>query len=235
MSLSPPPSSWEILQDFTKTAATLASGLLVLTVTFAEKVLGNGTSPETKYLLWTWVLLIMAILFSILSTASLRNYLIDKEATDPVTLSDKEKTGKTDEQKAIALQKKEEKSAQKTRRRRKRAAGFANACFFCLLLAGCGFVVVGRARLGRPETKPEMVVKDLKGAMQAFGYTGASQLRSYRTGKNDTITLQFVQRVDTFYAVVDGSTRKLISFHAAVESDSFSISVGEDSISQSAQ
>lgn len=198
-----PPNSSEILQDFTKTAATLASGLLVLTVTFAEKVLGNGSVSETRFLLGTWILLIVAMLFSILSTASLRNHLLDKETSLPTDLSAEAKKA----------------AETKTRRKRKRAAFFANLSFYSLLLAGIGFVIVGDARLGRrADGAPQTMVAGARAAISSFGYTGAWDLRSYATRANDSIVLQFVQAHDTLYATMNSSSRQLIDFRAVSSS-----------------
>lgn len=72
----PPPSAWEVANDYSKTVITLASGFLALTVTFATQLVSKETPLYEKALLvGTWAALILTVAFSVVTVMLLINYL----------------------------------------------------------------------------------------------------------------------------------------------------------------
>lgn len=73
---APPPSQWAVLVDHSKSIITLATALLGLAVTFADKLLGDTPTAWLRgTLISTWVLLVAAIVFTAFALAFAVNYL----------------------------------------------------------------------------------------------------------------------------------------------------------------
>ena len=74
------PSAWEIIHEYTKTIITLSTAILAFTITFSEKLTGSNPVASIKWLIGiTWSLLVLAIIFGLLSAASLSNHLRKKQ------------------------------------------------------------------------------------------------------------------------------------------------------------
>jgi hypothetical protein len=59
----PPPNYWSVIVDYSKAVITLAAGLLGVTVTFANNILGStSTITQVWWLVGSWLLLLVAVL-----------------------------------------------------------------------------------------------------------------------------------------------------------------------------
>jgi hypothetical protein len=70
------PSAWTIVNDYSKTAITLATGFLGLTITFQGQLTsGHSTFFERALLAGTWTCLVISIAFGLLVTGRLSGFL----------------------------------------------------------------------------------------------------------------------------------------------------------------
>jgi hypothetical protein len=71
-----PPSQWTVLNDYSKTIITLASGLLVLSVTFSSQLLSkNSDWISNSTLTATWIALSLTIVAGVLTNVFVIQYL----------------------------------------------------------------------------------------------------------------------------------------------------------------
>lgn len=71
-----PPSQWTVLNEYSKTIITLASGLLAVTVTFSSQLISKSSDSTSNFLLIaTWVVLVSSIIFGVLTAAYIIQYL----------------------------------------------------------------------------------------------------------------------------------------------------------------
>jgi len=118
------PHRWTVVNDYTKTAITLASGLLAITVTFSGQLIEAKNRLSLILLLISWIFLVGAIASALLAAAYLSVYLGLEERDD---LTEPEVT--------------------KKRSRSNRALVLSSAALYFLLGAAILFVGVGAARI----------------------------------------------------------------------------------------
>ncbi len=71
-----PPSQWNIINDYSKTIITLASGLLAVTATFSGQLTGKSSDRwSTGLLIGTWILLVLTIFSGVLTTVFVIQFL----------------------------------------------------------------------------------------------------------------------------------------------------------------
>jgi hypothetical protein len=72
----PVPNPWDVLNDYSKTVITLSSGLLVITVTFLDRLLKTKIDPGLALLvILVWGCLILSIIAGLLAAAFTINFL----------------------------------------------------------------------------------------------------------------------------------------------------------------
>jgi hypothetical protein len=76
---SEPPNQWSVIVEYNKMIIALASALLGVSVTFAEKLLVTPRSFDRIALISSWVLLVLTILAAVMSAAFCINYLRNDE------------------------------------------------------------------------------------------------------------------------------------------------------------
>lgn len=70
------PSPWSVINDYSKTIITVASGFLAITVTFSGQIIGKNSNFVTIALLTiTWLLLVVAVALAVAAAGFLVNYL----------------------------------------------------------------------------------------------------------------------------------------------------------------
>jgi hypothetical protein len=71
-----PPNPWSVIVDYSKAIITLAAGLLGVTVTFADRILGStATTTQVWGLVVSWAFLLVAVLSGVLAAAFCINQL----------------------------------------------------------------------------------------------------------------------------------------------------------------
>ncbi len=76
------PNPWGVINDYSKTVITLATGFLALTITFSGHLLGRQNPRGLLCLLiGCWVLLVFAIICGLLAAAFLSNFLRGKRSS----------------------------------------------------------------------------------------------------------------------------------------------------------
>lgn len=122
--VSAAPHRLMVINDYTKTVITLASGLLAVTVTFSGQLLGTQSLMPLIFLFVSWILLVAAIAFALITAAYTSVYL---------GLAAKENL--------------DQKEKAKKKSRFERSISFCSYSFYCLLLAAIIFVGIGAARI----------------------------------------------------------------------------------------
>ena len=89
--------AFDFAADLTKQLITLSTGIITLTVTFSKDVFGAASSAELGWLVATWVLFFLSIVFGLLTLMALTGNL------DPVSKKIKTESGKEVEAKEVPI------------------------------------------------------------------------------------------------------------------------------------
>ena len=151
--ISDAPHRWSIINDYSKTVITLASGLLAVTVTFSSQLLGaQGSFGLIILLIISWLLLVAAIGFALAAAAYLSVHL--------------GLAGKT------VLNEREEK---KRDDRAKKCLICSTLSFYSLLSAAAVFVTVGAVQVSSSSKKCSEVEAARKAIETISSIYGPSQ------------------------------------------------------------
>lgn len=186
----PPPNSWTVVHEYSKSVVTLASALLALTVTFSEKIL-NHSRPDSKggFLIFAWIALLCSISSGLLTAAFVSNHLAkfsnsgDEEGIDtrgigsPPAEPAERGTRWSAADKAILC---------------------SNTAFFCLMLSAVGFLALGLQHItGTPKRSIPRVVSSSIAVMDSIHPSRKWEFVSMASLKGDTVKLVLASGTDT--------------------------------------
>jgi len=223
--IAPAPHQWTVILEYSKGVITLAAALLSATVAFSGKILGEGHTLASRWMVFTWLMLLATIVFGLLAAASLSNHLAEIEASgdtggasatggdgaaaggEPAEAATPAAGGGRVEAAATAPVPGAGATERKRRGNNWWCIMYANLAFFALAMSAVGFLVLGLLQTRPPprDRSHATVVRKTIAFLDSVRPIGRWMAESWYSLPPDTFVVTLTTGSDTTFAYLRSS------------------------------